>query len=108
MPLRPASETGRKTTQSNCPGRYTFEGLAPGAYEVSAVTQNGAESGFIDLCARTITGGVITALGRTMAGVMSNSDAIVAEIDRATKIAGEKIWRLPLGEPQREGAVYEV
>jgi leucyl aminopeptidase len=50
----------------------------------------------------TLTGGVIVALGRTMAGVMSNSDALVAELDRASKNAGEKFWRLPLGDDQRE------
>src|SRR5947209_13196330 len=50
----------------------------------------------------TLTGGVIVALGRTMAGVMSNSDALVAELDRAAKTAGENFWRLPLGDEQRE------
>jgi leucyl aminopeptidase len=57
-------------------------------------------SAVIDLA--TLTGGVITALGRTMAGVMSNSDAIISELDRASKTAGEKFWRLPLGDEQRE------
>jgi leucyl aminopeptidase len=50
----------------------------------------------------TLTGGVITALGRTMAGVMSNSDSLVVELDRATQNASERIWRLPVGEAQRE------
>jgi leucyl aminopeptidase len=54
----------------------------------------------IDLA--TLTGGVIVALGKTMAGVMSNSDELVAEIQAAADKAGEKIWRLPLGEEQRE------
>ncbi len=50
----------------------------------------------------TLTGGVIVALGRTMAGVMSNSDALVGELSHASNNAGEKFWRLPLGDEQRE------
>jgi leucyl aminopeptidase len=37
-----------------------------------------------------------------MAGVMSNSDELVKELSDAGEMAGEKIWRLPLGEEQRE------
>jgi leucyl aminopeptidase len=54
----------------------------------------------IDLA--TLTGGVIVALGKTMAGVMSNSDTLVDEIQRAADVAGEKLWRLPLGDEQRD------
>ncbi len=50
----------------------------------------------------TLTGGVIVALGKTMAGVMSNSDALVKELNDAGEVEGEKIWRLPLGQDQRE------
>ncbi len=50
----------------------------------------------------TLTGGVITALGKTMAGVMSNNDDIVRELTDAGEGEGEKIWRLPLGEDQRD------
>ncbi|HTW94272.1 MAG TPA: leucyl aminopeptidase [Tepidisphaeraceae bacterium] len=50
----------------------------------------------------TLTGGVITALGRNIAGIMSNDDAIVAELISAGEDAGEKMWRLPLGEEQRD------
>jgi leucyl aminopeptidase len=54
----------------------------------------------IDLA--TLTGGVVVALGRTMAGLMSNNDDLVAEIQQAADRAGEKLWRLPLGDDQRE------
>jgi leucyl aminopeptidase len=54
----------------------------------------------IDLA--TLTGGVIVALGKTMAGVMSNSDTLVDEITRSATAAGEKLWRLPLGDEQRD------
>ena len=83
-----------EVTNTDAEGRLVLgDALAWGieTYKPSAV---------IDLA--TLTGGVITALGKTMAGVMSNSDAIVAELDRASKTAGEKFWRLPLGDEQRE------
>src|SRR5438067_8069070 len=44
----------------------------------------------------TLTGGVVVALGKTMAGVMSNNDALVAELTAASQAAGEKVWRLPI------------
>ncbi|HWE93322.1 MAG TPA: leucyl aminopeptidase [Tepidisphaeraceae bacterium] len=57
-------------------------------------------SAVVDLA--TLTGGVVTALGKSMAGVMSNSDEIVRELNVAAEAAGEKMWRLPLGEEQRD------
>lgn len=50
----------------------------------------------------TLTGGVVVALGRSMAGVMSNSDELVAELSAAASRSGEKFWRLPVGDEQRE------
>jgi leucyl aminopeptidase len=50
----------------------------------------------------TLTGGVVVALGHTMTGVMCNSDALMSELQRSADAAGEKIWRLPLGDDQRE------
>jgi leucyl aminopeptidase len=50
----------------------------------------------------TLTGGVIVALGKTMAGVMSNSDELVKELSEVGEAEGEKMWRLPLGEDQRD------
>jgi leucyl aminopeptidase len=50
----------------------------------------------------TLTGGVVVALGKTMAGVMSNSDELVEELGVASDAAGEEIWRLPLGDDQRD------
>jgi leucyl aminopeptidase len=54
----------------------------------------------IDLA--TLTGGVVVALGNTMAGVMTNSDDLMSEIQRAADATGEKIWRLPVGDDQRD------
>lgn len=50
----------------------------------------------------TLTGGVVIALGKAMAGVMSNSDQIMDELTRASQRAGEKIWRLPIWDEHRE------
>jgi leucyl aminopeptidase len=54
----------------------------------------------IDLA--TLTGGVVVALGKTMAGVMSNDDKLVDELSKLTELTGEKLWRLPLGPEQRD------
>lgn len=50
----------------------------------------------------TLTGGCVVALGQTQAGLMSNSDALTKEIQQAADSAGEKVWRLPVGDEQRE------
>jgi leucyl aminopeptidase len=50
----------------------------------------------------TLTGGCVVALGHTMAGLMSNDDALAGEILQAAEAAGEKMWRLPVGDDQRE------
>lgn len=57
-------------------------------------------SAVLDLA--TLTGGVVIALGRTMAGAMANDDALYHQIERAAGAASEKIWRLPMGDAQRE------
>jgi len=50
----------------------------------------------------TLTGGVVVALGKTMAGIMSNDDKLVEQLNQSSARAGEKMWRLPVGEDQRE------
>jgi leucyl aminopeptidase len=50
----------------------------------------------------TLTGGCVVALGHTMAGLMSNDDSLVEELLAAGEAAGEKAWRLPVGEDQRQ------
>jgi leucyl aminopeptidase len=57
-------------------------------------------SACIDLA--TLTGGVVTALGKTMAGVMGNDDDLIAQLTKCGESTGEKIWRLPLGPDQRD------
>ena len=50
----------------------------------------------------TLTGACVVALGETTAGAWCNDDALFAALDAASKAAGEKLWRMPLGEEFRE------
>lgn len=45
----------------------------------------------------TLTGACVTALGDRYTGVFSNSDDLCAKLVQASILAGENIWRLPLG-----------
>jgi leucyl aminopeptidase len=54
----------------------------------------------IDLA--TLTGGIVTALGHTYAGLMSNDDAWADAVQRAAARTGELAWRLPLHEDYAE------
>ncbi|CAN5646142.1 leucyl aminopeptidase [soil metagenome] len=53
------------------------------------------------LDAATLTGAVMIALGRKLIGVFANDDAVAAEVERAARDAGERIWRMPLVDEYR-------
>ena len=44
----------------------------------------------------TLTGAVAVALGTTTTGLMTNDDALGAELIAAGAVSGEKIWQLPM------------
>ncbi|MCW3015546.1 MAG: putative cytosol aminopeptidase [Solirubrobacterales bacterium] len=44
----------------------------------------------------TLTGGVVTALGSTYAGLFANDEEWCAAVDAAGAASGERLWRLPL------------
>ncbi len=46
----------------------------------------------------TLTGACMVALGKYMAGVMSNDDKMLKQLKAASKQSGEKIWHLPCSE----------
>ena len=46
----------------------------------------------------TLTGAVVTALGRTYAGLMSNDDDWARAVEACGRETGELLWRLPLHE----------
>ena len=50
----------------------------------------------------TLTGAIVVALGYVHAGMFCNSDSLAAELSAAADAAGEKVWRMPLGEEYRE------
>jgi len=50
----------------------------------------------------TLTGGCVVALGHIWAGLMSNDDELAGEIARHADNAGEKVWRLPIGDEVRD------
>ena len=50
----------------------------------------------------TLTGACVVALGETTAGAWCNDDALFGALESASKSAGEKLWRMPLGEEFRE------
>jgi leucyl aminopeptidase len=56
----------------------------------------------------TLTGAITVALGNVAMGVMSNDDALVAQLAAAAARAGEKIWQLPMFEEYKEQIRSEV
>ena len=50
----------------------------------------------------TLTGAVIIALGSTYAGLISNDDALAADVEGAGERTGELAWRLPLHPEYKE------
>ncbi len=57
--------------------------------------REGAER-IVDLA--TLTGGVVTALGHTYAGLMANDEDWARAVEKASARTGELVWRLPLHE----------
>jgi leucyl aminopeptidase len=47
----------------------------------------------------TLTGAMIIALGHEYAGMFSNDDGLAAQLIAAGTESGDKLWRMPLGEP---------
>ncbi|SFT04751.1 leucyl aminopeptidase [Marininema halotolerans] len=50
----------------------------------------------------TLTGGVIIALGYTVTGLMTNNSDWATQVKEASRIAGEKVWELPLEDEVEE------
>lgn len=48
----------------------------------------------IDLA--TLTGAIMVALGECKAGIFSNNDKLVRELEAVSKSTGEEVWRMPL------------
>lgn len=50
----------------------------------------------------TLTGGVVVALGSVYAGLFCEDEPLLARLERAAEVSGERVWRLPLHEEYRE------
>ncbi len=46
----------------------------------------------------TLTGACVVALGKYMAGLMSNDEALIKDLQKASKVSGEKVWPMPSSE----------
>ncbi|MCH8685305.1 leucyl aminopeptidase [Pedomonas mirosovicensis] len=47
----------------------------------------------------TLTGAMIISLGHEYGGMFSNDDTLAAQLDAAGKASGDKLWRMPMGDP---------
>jgi leucyl aminopeptidase len=56
----------------------------------------------------TLTGAIVTALGRAIMGAMTNNEALLDRLGEASAAAGEKLWQLPLLEEYKEHIKSEV
>lgn len=50
----------------------------------------------------TLTGGVVTALGSTFAGMFCEDDGLRGKIEAAATVSGERVWRLPMHQEYRD------
>jgi leucyl aminopeptidase len=51
----------------------------------------------------TLTGAMPIALGRKIAGLFTNDDALASQLAKAADSASERVWRMPLTEDYRQG-----
>jgi leucyl aminopeptidase len=73
------------------------EGRLVLADAVTYVQKNYKPSAIVDLA--TLTGAILISLGHEWAGLFSNNEELAAELTKAGNESGDKLWRMPLGEP---------
>lgn len=81
------------------------EGRLVLADALSLAAEEGPD-GIVDLA--TLTGACVMALGREIAGLISNGEAIADRVSQAAGRAGEKLWPLPLAKEYRSHIDSEV
>lgn len=82
---------GKKTIEilnTDAEGRLT---LADAVYYI---VNNEKVTSVLDIA--TLTGAAIVALGTVASGVITNNDEFYNELENASKLSGEKIWRMPV------------
>jgi leucyl aminopeptidase len=73
------------------------EGRLVLADAVTYVQRNFKPGTIIDLA--TLTGAILISLGHEWAGLFSNDDGLAGQVTKAGEESGDKVWRMPLGEP---------
>lgn len=59
----------------------------------------------------TLTGAISIALGHHAAGLFSSDETLVAELERAARASGERVWRMPLWDdyaPEMKGDIADL
>ena len=56
----------------------------------------------------TLTGSIMVALGKKATGLFSTDNELAAELERASEIAGEPFWRMPIYDAYRKELDSEV
>ncbi|MDD5459093.1 MAG: leucyl aminopeptidase [Phycisphaerae bacterium] len=56
----------------------------------------------------TLTGACMVALGKYKAGLMSNDDELIKNIEQAAKDSGENVWHLPSGDEYADEMKSEI
>ncbi|HLE25138.1 MAG TPA: aminopeptidase, partial [Thermodesulfobacteriota bacterium] len=56
----------------------------------------------------TLTGACVVALGDYTAGVMGNNERLINRIIKAARLAGEKVWQLPMDDELRKEIESDV
>ncbi|HWP92809.1 MAG TPA: leucyl aminopeptidase [Thermodesulfobacteriota bacterium] len=56
----------------------------------------------------TLTGACIVALGGYTAGIMGNNDRLMNKVIKASRLAGEKVWQLPLDDELRKDIESDI
>jgi leucyl aminopeptidase len=73
------------------------EGRLVLADAMTYVQRNYKPSTIIDLA--TLTGAILVSLGHEWAGLFSNNDELASQLQHVGEDSGDRLWRMPLGEP---------
>jgi len=73
------------------------EGRLVLADALTYVQRNYKPSTIIDLA--TLTGAILISLGHEWAGLFSNNEELASQLQKAGEQSGDKLWRMPMGEP---------
>jgi leucyl aminopeptidase len=73
------------------------EGRLVLADAVTYVQRNYNPGTIVDLA--TLTGAILVSLGHEWAGLFSNNDELAAQLQHVGEECGDRLWRMPMGEP---------